>query len=255
MTASLRVLPDHEAWLQEAGTLFAAAAQSAIGERGSFVVALAGGTTPKDLYEHLASEPLVHEIEWSKVIFLFGDERCVAPDDPSSNFLMAKTALLDPVGIASNQVHRLRGEADPESEATRYCQLLAGLLGGTCDDAAGPTRPVDLVLLGLGTNAHTASLFPGLTWSVERHRWVVAEYVEVARSWRLTLGAPVLGTARHIAFLVAGEEKAEAVADVLEGDLEPVVRPAQLFATLPATRWILDAPAASKLSGALLGSQ
>jgi len=255
VTTSISVLADHEAWLAEAGALFVDAARSAIDEQGSFVVALAGGTTPRDLYEHLASEPFAGEIEWSKVIFVFGDERCVAPDDPSSNFLMAKTALLDPVGIASNQVHRLRGEADPHTEATRYCQLLGGLLGGTCDDAGGPTRPVDLVLLGLGENSHTASLFPGLTWSVEPHRWVVADYVEVVSSWRLTLGEPVLGTAKQIAFLVSGSSKADAVAGVLEGDLDPVVRPAQLFASLPVTRWILDAGSASALSPGLLAAQ
>jgi 6-phosphogluconolactonase len=245
--ASIAVTDGSADWLATASDMMIEAASSAVAERGSFIIALAGGTTPEALYAHLASASLAGSIEWTKAIFLFGDERCVGPSEPTSNYAMARRSLLDPLGILPSQVHRLRGEGDPRVEADRYGGVLAELLGGRCDDPSGPERPIDLVLLGLGANAHTASLFPGLAWSARTERWVVADYVEVVGSWRLSMGQAVLGSARRIGFLVAGSSKAEAVTEVLEGPCDPVVRPAQLFSDLDATRWILDAEAAAGL--------
>jgi len=247
VTATVSISPDRARWLASASALVAEEAAAAINARGEFVLALAGGTTPRALYEHLATPDVARAVDWSRTVVLFGDERCVAPDDPSSNFAMARDCLLGPLGIDGAQVHRMRGEADPRAEATRYGAVLAELLGGSPGDPAGPARPIDLVLLGLGANAHTASLFPGLRWSLQPDAWVLAEYVEVVGSWRLTLTPAVLASARTVCFLVTGADKAAAVAAVLEGSADPVVRPAQAITSRSATRWLLDEEAAADL--------
>jgi 6-phosphogluconolactonase len=243
----LEVLADRPAWLAAATDLLVASAAHAIEASGRFTLALSGGSTPRALHEHLAEPAQAGLIDWSRTLFVFGDERCVPPADAASNYRMARESLLDPLRIAPDQVLRLRGEADPRVEAVRYARVLEELLEGRTGGDGVPGRPLDLVLLGLGGNRHTASLFPGLRWSLLEDDWVLAEYVEVVGQWRLSLGPSLLASARTTAFLVVGADKAEAVADVLEGPIDPVVRPAQAITQRTSARWLLDEPAAALL--------
>ena len=170
----------------------------------------------------------------------FSDERCVPPRDTRSNYNMARAALLDHVAIPAENIHRMRGEDPPEAAAEAYAAELRNALG---DDGR-----LDLVLLGLGQDAHTASLFPGLAAVTEKQRTVMASYVEFVGMWRLTLTPPTINAARRVAFLVSGADKAEIMRRVLQGPRQPVVLPAQ--AVRPAERpasWLIDAGAAAKL--------
>ncbi len=237
-TADVIAYPDAGALVVGASDFIAREAASAIAERGRFSIALSGGGTPKPVYERLAT---LAGIDWRRVYVLFGDERCVPPADPRSNFAMAKAALIDPIPIPAENVRRMRGEDPPRSAADAYARELRTLLGGS--------GRVDLVLLGLGDNGHTASIFPGLPAVDEATRTVVAQYVEVVGMWRLTMTPPAINAARRVAFLVGGEGKAEVLQRVLEGPIDPVVLPAQAVRpTQTNALWLVDAPAASKLS-------
>src|SRR5271157_2412464 len=231
--AEATVFADEAALIAGAADFIAASATEAIAARGSFAVALSGGNTPKPVYQRLASAAL----DWTRVHVFFSDERCVPPDDPRSNFDMARSALLDHVPIPAENLHRMRGEDVPDEAAESYAQEL--------EDVLGEGGRLDLVLLGLGDNGHTASLFPGLAAVTETERTVVAAYVEVVAMWRLTLTRPAINAARLVAFLVSGEGKAEIVHRVLQGPPQPMVLPAQ--AIRPTERpalWLLDEAAA-----------
>src|SRR5271165_905264 len=173
--AEVTVFADAAALIACAADFIASSAADAIAARGSFAIALAGGNTPKPVYQRLVSAA----IDWTRVQVFFGDERCVPPSDTRSNFHMAKAAMLDHVAIPAGSVHRMRGEDPPEAAAEAYAADLRNALG---DDG-----PLDLVLLGLGQDAHTASLFPGLAAVTETRRTVMAAYVEFVGMWRLTL--------------------------------------------------------------------
>ena len=162
------------------------------------------------------------------------------PDDPRSNFDMAKSALLDHVPIPAQNLHRMRGEDVPDAAAEAYAAEIQGVLGDG--------GRLDLVLLGLGDNGHTASLFPGLAAVTETRRTVMAAYVEVVAMWRLTLTPPAINVARRVAFLVSGAGKADVAHRVLQGPRQPIVLPAQAVRPLerPAV-WLFDAGAAAKL--------
>jgi 6-phosphogluconolactonase len=222
------------------------AASRAAAARGRFTVALAGGATPRRLYALLADEsaPFRGRIPWDHTHVFFGDERPVPPEHPDSNYRMAREALLDRVPAAS--VHRVPGE-DPgaaeryEDELRRFFEVPSG----------GPPPRLDLLLLGLGPDGHTASLFPGSAALDERARWVVSPYVDRLGTRRTTLTLPILNRARAALFLVSGAEKAGALAQVLA--------PAPGAALLPAARvrpdgggpvWIFDEAAASRLGAA-----
>jgi 6-phosphogluconolactonase len=235
-----RVHADASALVVGAADFIVAEAAEAIAQRGRFAVALSGGNTPKPVYQRLAD---ARSIDWTKVHVFFGDERCVPPDDQRSNYLMARTTLLDQIAISPQNVHRMRGEDDPGAAANAYALEMTSALG------AEPR--LDLVLLGLGDNGHTASLFPGLAVVTETKRTVMAAYVEVVGMWRLTLTPPAINGARRVSFLVSGAGKAEIVARVLQGPREPIVLPAQVIR--PKERpalWLLDAAAASRLEPA-----
>ena len=162
---------------------------------------------------------------------------------------MATEALLRPRSLEASQIVPLYDGTEPRESLDQATRWLAELLGG--DPRSGPpSRPIDLVLLGLGDNCHTASLFPGLPWALDTTSWVVAEYVEVVGQWRLSLTPMVLSGAREILFLIEGAAKASAVASVVEGPIDPMVRPAQAFLGCPQVTWLLDRPAASELSTA-----
>ena len=234
--AEAQVFADAAALIAGGADFIAASASEAIAARGAFMIALSGGGTPKPVYRRLASATL----DWTRVHVFFGDERCVPPDDPRSNFDMAKTALLDHVPIPARNLHRMRGEDVPDEAAEAYADELEEVLG---EDGR-----LDLVLLGLGDNGHTASLFPGLAAVTETERTVAAAYVEVVGMWRLTLTPPAINAAGRAAFLVSGEGKAEIVHRVLQGPSQPVVLPAQ--AIRPTERpalWLMDEAAAAKL--------
>ena len=187
--------------------------------------------TPAVLYRLLVSKP----IDWSRVHVFLGDERCVPPDDPASNYRMARETLLDHVPIPPANVHRIRGEDPPAVAAAAYERELRVT-----------TARLDLVLLGMGDNGHTASLFPGLAAVRERERWVVAEYVAEVGMWRVTLTPPAINAAVAVVFLVAGQGKAEMLHRVLDGPRDPEALPAQAIATARAT-WLVDAAAAAQL--------
>ena len=239
--ASVEVLPDRPSLMRAAAEHVVEVAAQAT-KRGRFTVALSGGSTPADLYTLLATEAVARRIDWSRVDVFWGDERCVPPEHKQSNYRMARETLLAKVAVPEANVHRIRGEDDPKRAAAVYEELLRRALG-----ASG----FDLVLLGMGDNGHTASIFPGLPAVTESSRWVLAQYVEVVGMWRVTLTPAVINAANHVTFLVAGAEKAERLRDVLEGPEQIEVLPSQAIKPPSgALRWLVDAPAAARLQKA-----
>jgi 6-phosphogluconolactonase len=243
MTA-IRVLPDAAALADAAARHVVELGQAAIDARGAFAIALSGGSTPRELHLRLCSPPLLSQLDWPRVHVFFGDERCVPPEDPRSNYRMADETLLSRVPIPAAQVHRMRGELPPAEAASEYEGELREFFGDE------PPR-LDLILLGMGDNGHTASLFPGLTAVREQRRWVVAEDVVEVGMWRITLTPVVLNLAREALFLVAGSAKASMLRQVLEGPYTPDKLPAQIVRPSPGeVIWLVDADAAADLSPA-----
>ena len=238
------VLPDLDAVSQEAARRFVAIANDAVARTNRCTVALAGGSTPERLYRLLASDTYRDTIPWASLYIFFGDERCVPPDDRESNYRMAREALLDYVPVLPEQVFRMEGERDPQSAAVTYDAMLGDAFGLT----PGRVPHFDLILLGMGPDGHTASLFPHTDALQVIERLATANYVAKFDSWRLTLTYPVLDAAMHVLFLVGGAEKADAVQQVLEGTFDPAEYPAQGVRTPEGTvTFLLDAAAAGKL--------
>lgn len=238
----LTVYPDHSTFVNGAVDFVTRCAAKALAAQGQFVIALAGGATPRAIYARLAEADYQQRMDWSKTYVFFSDERCVPPDDERSNFRMAREALLDRVSLPPQNIYRIRGEDDPAQAAFAYEQQLARLFRRTTVPA------FDLILLGLGENGHTASLFPGTAALREAQRWVVAQYVEVAGMWRITFTPPLINAAQRVCFLVAGAAKAEIVRQVLQGPYQPEVLPAQLIQpTNGELYWLLDAAAAARI--------
>jgi 6-phosphogluconolactonase len=237
----LEIVADDSALARAAAEHFVAAARLAKAERGKFVVALAGGTTPKAMFALLTAEPLRSSIEWDSVRFYFGDERCVPPDDPESNYGMARKHLFEPLEISEEHVYRMRGEADPDDAAGEYEDLLKKMLGDP---------PVfDLILLGMGPDGHTASLFPGTLDQVDPD-WLVAPIrVRKLNARRITLTPRTINGARAILVVAGGEGKAAALAQVLAGPRDPNLYPAQILNPDRGTlTWLVDRAAAKGLS-------
>lgn len=244
MTPEISISPNAQALAAEAARRFAVLARGSIGERGRFVVALSGGSTPKVLLRLLAMPPYRDTLDWSRIHVAWGDERCVPPDDAQSNYRMAREALLAHVPIPAGNVHRMPAEnPDHEAAANDYAATLRTLFG----DAA---PRFDLIHLGLGTEGHTASLFPGSPALEERERWVAAPFVEKLDAYRITLTPPVLNAAREVQFLAAGKDKAAIVRDILHAPHNPTELPAQIVAPTDGRLvWLLDAAAAAELKG------
>jgi 6-phosphogluconolactonase len=220
----------------------ARAARAAIAERGAFAIALAGGDTPKRTYELLAGDATV---DWPRVEFFWGDERPVPPDHPDSNFAMADRALLRPLGIDPRRIHRIPAERDDLAAVARdYEQELAKV----CGDADGRPR-LDLVLLGMGGDGHTASLFPHTAALSESRRDVTANDVPQNATRRVTVTFPLIERARAAIVIVAGAAKAAAFAQVLEGPPDPERYPSQRLRAFANVEWIVDDAAASGLRG------
>ena len=236
---SVHVYGSSEELAEAAAREFAAKAEEAIEERGRFAVVIAGGSTPETMYGILARD-YIDQIDWSRVYVFFGDERAVPPHHEDSNLKMASELLLDHVPVGN--VHRIRGELPPEEAAEAYEEELRTFF---------PSEDVprfDLILLGLGADGHTASLFPW-TPALEVHdRWVVANPVPRLDTTRITLTVPVINAARAVIFLVEGEDKAEAVREILEGDADPRAYPAKLVQPPGGPEWMVDQSAALLLS-------
>lgn len=241
----VHILNDLEALSHRAAELFAREALQAVKVRGRFAVALSGGSTPRRLYEILATHPFRSDIPWSAVYAFWGDERCVPPGHPESNYGMAHAALLSRVPLPAENIHRFRTElGDPQSVASDYETALRKVFG--IRENGFPR--FDLILLGLGKDGHIASLFPGSPALREQRRWVMAPFVERLGAHRLTLTMPLLNEAHHLICLVSGEEKALALREVLEGEHRPEQQPAQeLRAARGRVRWLIDRAAASLL--------
>lgn len=219
-------------------------AGEAICMHGEFRVCLSGGSTPAATYDLLATRFQL-SVDWKAVRVFWGDERCVPPDSPQSNFAMANRTMLSKLGLRPEQVHRMRGEDPPAAGAAAYEQELRAQF----ELGAGEWPRFDLVMLGLGDNRHTASLFPGDPAIHEAERLVVAVEVDAEPRSRLTITPPVINHADRVMFLVAGAGKAEAVRDILQGPRDPDRFPAQIVAPEHGEIiWFLDQAAASRLS-------
>ncbi len=236
---NIRIVPSARDVARSAARLFTDAAIEAINTRGQFHVALAGGSTPKLLYSMLATDE--YNIHWPKVRIYFGDERCVPPDHTDSNYRMACKALLNHVKICPGRIYRIPGEPDPAKAAYAYDATLR-------KNFTQPDGVLDLVLLGMGDDGHTASLFPHSTALSVTDRWCVANHVESQQVWRVTMTYPILVSARKIAFLVAGSNKADAVNRVLTGE-EPIeTLPARgILTAADRCTWLLDQASAASL--------
>jgi 6-phosphogluconolactonase len=243
------VLPNPAAVAEEAARRVVALAQQAVAERGRFSLALAGGSTPAALYRLLARPPLSDQVDWARTALYFGDDRCVPPDHPDSNDRMARETLLDAAPIPAANVFRIAGESGPDDAAKAYAATLRRTFG-----LRGSARPrFDLILLGMGDDGHTASLFPGMPALAERRRLAVGSavpgYVRPAVP-RVTLTFPVLNAARQVLFLVAGASKAAAVRGVLTGPEPADPLPARrVQPTDGGLTWLLDEAAAAGLAG------
>jgi 6-phosphogluconolactonase len=240
----IRVYPDLESVSRAAAALIVAQANLAVAARGRFSLALAGGATPRRTYELLAAPPLKDQAPWDRVHVFWGDERCVPPDDPRSNARLAREAWLDRAPIPGPQIHPINCARDPAAAARDYEARLREFFAGA------PPR-LDLVLLGLGHDGHTASLFPGAPVLEEQERWAAAVYVADGDLHRVTLTAPFINRARLVVFLVAGGVKAQVLQDVLHGPRDPARLPAQLIRPHPGDLlWLADQPAAALLPAA-----
>ena len=220
---------------------FVAQAAAAITARGRFSVALSGGSSPKKLYELLASEAYRNQVPWAEVYFFFGDERDVPATDPQSNFLMAKIALLDPLSIPPAHVFGVNTALPPAEAAQAYTEAIQ-------DFFSSQAPRLDLVLLGLGDNSHTASLFPHTAVLHVATASAEEVFVKELQAHRITLTAPLINQAHAVAFLVYGADKSAAVQSVINGARNVEEYPAQLITpTEGELHWFLDEAAAAKL--------
>jgi 6-phosphogluconolactonase len=246
MKPVIHVVANLEELSRAAATEFVRQAQAAVQAKGAFTAALFGGSTPKNLYALLADDTALRTtIPWDKVHFFWGDERHVPPDHPDSNYRMAHEALLSKVPVPPANVHRIKSEYPEASHAAdEYEQTLREFFGL----AAGLFPRFDLLLLGMGPDGHTASLFPGTAALHESACLMVANWVEKFRAYRITLTPPVLNNAASIIFLVSGEEKAETLRAVLQGEEQPERFPSQSINPAQGTvLWLVDQSAARLL--------
>lgn len=226
-----------DGFIQAAEAQWQAIALANLEARGRFEVALSGGSTPRKLYQRLAVNQALAP-HWGKIRLWFGDERCVPPTDEQSNFHMAQAAGLRPeLGLT---MERMEGEIDPVQAAKNYSERLKQLPGHD----GWPC--LDLVMLGMGDDGHTASLFPGSANLAEHSAWVHAAHIDDTKGWRISLTLPVIAAARQILMLVTGEAKARVLAEVINN--QNPAYPASHIAALPQSIWLVDEPAAKVLA-------
>jgi 6-phosphogluconolactonase len=235
------VLPDLDALSHEAAQIFVLLSQASIAARGKFAVALSGGSTPRALYSLLAQERYSGAVEWNKVHLFWADERCVPPDHPASNFKLASETFISSVTLPSENSHRIKGEKEAAVAAGEYEQDIRAFFAGEGVPA------FDLVILGVGEDGHTASLFPGSSALTETKRFAVPVLRKRPGPDRVTLTLPSLNNALHVLFLAAGKTKAAVLREIIDegnrmGHPAGLLRPAR-----GSVRWLLDRDAASQL--------
>ncbi len=255
---TIEILKDKDAVASRAAELISAAAAAPISDESAtsghsqtqFTIALAGGSTPKVLYQMLSSPPWTSRLPWDHILWFLGDERFVAPDHPDSNFRMIRETLFDPASVPSAQQFPMQTQlATAEATAEDYAAKLLDNLDSSGNGGYPGVPAFDLVLLGMGDDGHTASLFPNTAALEEAKAPVLANYVEKMKAWRITITPPVLLAAGQRIVMVTGEEKAAALAQVLNGELNVSQYPAQLLRDTHTT-WLVDQSAAHLLEGA-----
>ena len=199
-------------FVADAAAFISEQARNALADRNEFRIALSGGNTPAPVYARIAAE--AHDLPWDRIRFTFGDERCVPPDDPQSNFRMARENLFVPAGVPETSIMRMLGEIDPKIAAQEYEDQLNAIAAQRGESIYRH----DLILLGLGDDGHTASLFPRTSALEETARRVVANFVPKLNAWRLTFTFPLINHARHILFLVGASKSPQLIERVLAGD-------------------------------------
>ncbi len=244
--AKVKIFPDPLSLSRAAAEQFVSISNQAIQARGLFSITLSGGTTPQLLYTLLGSEPFSERVDWSNTHIFWGDERCVPPDNPESNYLKARQALLDHVPVPEENIHRILAELSPEQAAADYEESLLRFFSSLADDEERAQARFDLVLLGMGDDGHTASLFPGTDVIYEETRWVRTLYVDKLAAWRVTLTPAILNRAKNIVFLVAGSGKSYTLQRVIYGSHHPERYPAQVIrAEKGDLMWMIDEAAAA----------
>jgi 6-phosphogluconolactonase len=246
VTVTYRVFADPAATARAAAQLFSEAAAKAAQANGLARIAISGGTTPKAMFTLLAdpAEPFLKTVPWDRIELYWVDERCVPPDDVESNYRMTRETLLSKVPLSAERVHRMEGELDPEVAAARYESVIRNTF--KLEGAETPT--FDLVLLGMGDDGHTASLFPHTEALNEMSHIVVPNHVPQKDTWRITLTWPVINQGREVAFLIEGKGKSDVLHDVFLGPYQPETYPSQIIR--PANgrlTLLLDQAAAAKL--------
>jgi 6-phosphogluconolactonase len=241
----INVSADRSALMHAAAKRIVALAGAAIAEHGRFDWALSGGSTPKGLYSLLGTAQYATHIDWQRVHLFWGDERCVPPDHADSNYRMVRESLLVAVSIPEGNVHRMQGELPPAQAAAAYAHELAQHF----QRAPGPLPPsFDLVLLGMGADGHTASLFPNTSALDDREHWVIPNRVDKLDSWRLSFTFPMINAARQVAFLVSGADKAAPLAQVLSKGPTSGLPAARVQPAAGEVEWLVDEAAAAALS-------
>ena len=239
--AIIQTHPTPDELARAAAEQFAALSKEAIADHGVFSAALAGGSTPQAMYEILATIEYAQKVDWERVHVFWSDERAVPPDHQDSNYGMARAAMLDYVSIPIENIHRILGEAKPQDAAQAYQKTISSFFG------SGMTS-FDLILLGMGDDGHTASIFPGSMAVHEEMLLVMACFVEKLAAWRITFTPRLINAAKNVTILVSGERKARRLRQVLAGPYQPEMLPAQVVRPHQGKlRWLIDNAAALHL--------
>jgi 6-phosphogluconolactonase len=245
--AQIRIYRDPGELALKAAQLFARLADQYVVGTGRFAVALSGGSTPRAMFSLLADSPFKETVPWRSIYFFWGDERCVPPDHPDSNYRMAREALLEKIPVPEENIFRIPAERDPQLAALEYSMALKRFFASAQSALTNLPR-LDLILLGMGADGHTASLFPKTSALEAREQIAVANYVEKLGAYRITLTAATINNARNVVFLVAGRDKAEALREVIKGERRPELYPSQLIRPgNGALLWLVDEAAAQFL--------
>lgn len=236
MKAEQKIMPDSTSLIEAATAHFVSVARAAITKRGVFHVALAGGSTPKGLYQKLATSPYLEQIDWSRTHLFFGDERCVLPSHDDSNFKMVRQAMIDHLPITQQNVHRMPTElGDAADVAICYAETMATILQG---------ESLDLVLLGLGPDGHIASLFPDTAALDITDTLTTSLYVKKFDSWRVTMTYPTINAAKQVIVFISGKTKAPIVSDITTDAVAGL--PVQRLAPQGEYYWFMDKAAAGQ---------